>query len=133
MSAMEKLLSSFPILGHVVVELAFALLILIVGWAVSSLVGRSIRRLADGSKRIDPTIVPILYTVTVWGIRVFVIVAVLARLGVQTASLIAVLGAAGLAIGLALQGTLQNIAAGRSEEHTSELQSLIRISYSVFC
>ena len=36
----------------------------------------------------------------------------LARFGVQTASLIAVLGAAGLAVGLALQGTLQNIAAG---------------------
>ncbi|MEK9942780.1 MAG: mechanosensitive ion channel domain-containing protein, partial [Gammaproteobacteria bacterium] len=40
------------------------------------------------------------------------LVAVLARLGIQTTSIIAVLGAAGLAIGLALQGTLQNIAAG---------------------
>jgi small-conductance mechanosensitive channel len=52
------------------------------------------------------------YTVTVWAIRIFVLIAVLARFGVQTASIIAVLGAAGLAIGLALQGTLQNIAAG---------------------
>ncbi|MNX90301.1 Small-conductance mechanosensitive channel [compost metagenome] len=44
--------------------------------------------------------------------RIFTVIAVLARFGVQTASLIAVLGAAGLAVGLALQGTLQNIAAG---------------------
>lgn len=112
MSAIEKLLSGFPELGHIVIELAFALLILVVGWVISTLIGRSIRRMAQRSKRVDPTIVPILYSVTVWGVRVFVIVAVLARLGVQTASLIAVLGAAGLAIGLALQGTLQNIAAG---------------------
>ena len=112
MSTLEKLLSSFPVLGHIAVELAFALIILIVGWAVSNLVGRSVRRLAQRSKRIDPTVVPILHSVTVWGIRIFVVVAVLARLGVQTASLIAVLGAAGLAVGLALQGTLQNIAAG---------------------
>lgn len=112
MSTLEKLLSSFPVLGHIAVELAFALLILVIGWGVSTLVGRSIRRLSQRSRRIDPTVVPILYSVTVWGIRLFVIVAVLARLGVQTASLIAVLGAAGLAVGLALQGTLQNIAAG---------------------
>ena len=48
----------------------------------------------------------------VWTVRIFTVIAVLARFGVQTASLIAVLGAAGLAVGLALQGTLQNIAAG---------------------
>src|SRR3546814_2939193 len=104
-----------------------------------------------------------IHSITVWTIRIFVIVAVLARFGVQTASIIAVLGAAGLAVGLALQGTLQNIAAGimllalrplrageyvsvvgkgdgtvaevglfRSEENTSELQSLMLISYAVF-
>src|SRR5690625_699260 len=47
-----------------------------------------------------------------WTSRIFVIVAVLARFGVQTASIIAVVGAAGLAVGLALQNTLQNIASG---------------------
>src|SRR5690606_36823500 len=55
---------------------------------------------------------PMLQASAVWELRIFVIIAVLARFGVQTASLIAALGAAGLAIGLALQGTLQNIAAG---------------------
>src|SRR5690606_11127280 len=52
------------------------------------------------------------YGVVVRGVRIFTVSAVLARFGVQTGSLIAVLGAAGLAVGLALQNTLQNIAAG---------------------
>ncbi|KAG0739427.1 hypothetical protein G6F24_017337 [Rhizopus arrhizus] len=52
------------------------------------------------------------YSTVVWAVRIFTVIAVLARFGVQPASLIAVLGAAGLAVGLALQGTLQNIAAG---------------------
>ena len=47
-----------------------------------------------------------------YGITILVLVAALGQLGVQTASLLAVLGAAGLAIGLALQGTLTNISAG---------------------
>lgn len=94
------------------VNLLIALVILIVGWTVSAMVGKGVRGAARRSSRIDPTIVPMLHSVVVWTIRVFTLVAVLARFGVQTASIIAVLGAAGLAIGLALQGTLQNIAAG---------------------
>ena len=53
-----------------------------------------------------------LATVARYAILILVLVAALGQLGVQTTSLLAVLGAAGLAIGLALQGTLQNIAAG---------------------
>src|SRR5690606_33966393 len=89
-----------------------ALVILALGWWLSGLLGRTVERSATRSSRIDPTIVPMLRTVVMWAIRVFTVIAVLARFGVHTASLIAVLGAAGLAIGLALQGTLQNIAAG---------------------
>ena len=98
--------------GPMALDLAIALLLLVVGWILSSWVGRMVRRVANASPRIDPTIVPMAHSVAVWAVRVVVLVAVLARLGVQTASIIAVLGAAGLAIGLALQGTLQNIAAG---------------------
>ncbi|SAI59558.1 membrane protein [Bordetella ansorpii] len=94
------------------VNLAVALLILCVGWWVSSLLGSWVRRIASRSSHIDRTIIPMFYGAVVWAVRVFTIIAVLARFGVQTASLIAVLGAAGLAIGLALQGTLQNISAG---------------------
>lgn len=101
-----------PMIETLGMNLLFAIVLLIVGWWFSALLGRNLRKLASKSSHIDPTIVPMVYTVTVWAVRLFVILAVLARFGVQTASIIAVLGAAGLAIGLALQGTLQNIAAG---------------------
>lgn len=108
----SKLVSAMPVLEFVGTNLIVAVVILVVGWSASSFAGRAVRKLAARSARIDVTIVPMAYSLTVWSIRIFVLVAVLARLGVQTASIIAVLGAAGLAIGLALQGTLQNIAAG---------------------
>ncbi|AHV93019.1 mechanosensitive ion channel family protein [Bordetella holmesii] len=101
-----------PQLLELGINLLVALLILIIGWWVSSGLGRWVRRVAQRSARIDPTIVPMFQTTVVWAVRIFTVIAVLARFGVQTASLIAVLGAAGLAVGLALQGTLQNIAAG---------------------
>lgn len=101
-----------PLAADGAVNVAIALLTLIIGWWVSALLGRWVRRMATSSPRIDATIVPMFYTVVVWSIRIFTVIAVLARFGVQTASLIAVLGAAGLAVGLALQNTLQNIAAG---------------------
>jgi len=109
---LDKLLSLMPQIGHLGANLLIALIILVVGWTISIIAGGVLRRVAVRSPRVDPTIVPMVHSITVWSIRIFVLVAVLARFGVQTASIIAVLGAAGLAIGLALQGTLQNIAAG---------------------
>lgn len=112
MDFLDNYLSAFPGAGQLAVNLVLTLIILVAGWIVSSLAGRGIRKLALHSRRIDPTVTPMMVSVTIWTIRMLVIVAVLARLGVQTASIITLLGAAGLAIGLALQGTLQNIAAG---------------------
>lgn len=112
MEFLRQAWEAHPVIQAIIVNFLAALFILTVGWSVSGFVGRSIRRLAARSTRIDPTMVPMLHTAAVWSLRIFVIIAVLARFGVQTASLIAALGAAGLAIGLALQGTLQNIAAG---------------------
>ena len=113
---MEEALKSVnawaPKLMDLGTNLLIALVILVVGWWVSALLGRWVRRMATRSSKIDPTIVPMFYSTVVWTVRIFTLIAVLARFGVQTASLIAVLGAAGLAVGLALQGTLQNIAAG---------------------
>ncbi|MCV6798558.1 mechanosensitive ion channel [Achromobacter ruhlandii] len=113
---MEDALKEFnawaPRLVDLGINLLVALLILVIGWWVSALLGRWVRRIATRSSKIDPTIVPMFYSTVVWTVRIFTLIAVLARFGVQTASLIAVLGAAGLAVGLALQGTLQNIAAG---------------------
>lgn len=110
--ALEELKTLTPLIQVFALNLLATVAILVVGWTISSFAGRSVRKLASSSSRIDPTIIPMLSTVAVWAIRIFVLIAVLARFGVQTASIIAVLGAAGLAIGLALQGTLQNIAAG---------------------
>ena len=86
---------------------AFA--ILWFGWWLSRRVGNWIKRRGGG---IDPTLRPIVRDTAVWGVRLVAVIGALSQIGIQTASIVAVLGAAGLAIGLALQGTLQNIAAG---------------------
>lgn len=62
--------------------------------------------------KLDDTLVPFMAGLVYWALMAFIILAVLNLVGVQTASAIAVLGAAGLAVGLALQGTLSNFAAG---------------------
>jgi small conductance mechanosensitive channel len=89
-----------------------AIVILVVGWFAARTVSRVIRRLMSARHQADQTLTPVLANVARYGILTVVIVAALGQLGVQTASVLAVLGAAGLAIGLALQGTLSNIAAG---------------------
>jgi small conductance mechanosensitive channel len=61
---------------------------------------------------VDPTLRTVIASLVRYGILIIVLVAVLAQMGIQTTSILAALGAAGLAIGLALQGTLSNIAAG---------------------
>ncbi len=89
-----------------------ALVILIGGWALAGWVRRRLLRVLDRTPRVDPTLRPVIASVVRYAILVIVLIAVLAQFGVQTTSIIALLGAAGLAVGLALQGTLQNIAAG---------------------
>lgn len=109
---LQQAFSWIPNFADFGLNLLIALIILVAGWTVSTLVGKAVRTAAARSSKVDPTIVPMLRSIVEWSIRGFTLIAVLARFGVQTASIIAVLGAAGLAIGLALQGTLQNIAAG---------------------
>lgn len=89
-----------------------ALVILVIGLWVSGVVARSIRRLMGRSKKIDPTLTGFVSSLVKYAIVVFTIVAVLEKFSVKTTSLVAVLGALGLAVGLALQGTLANFAAG---------------------
>ncbi|WP_404994151.1 mechanosensitive ion channel family protein [Cupriavidus pauculus] len=88
-----------------------ALAILIIGWWLSARAARGLRQALQRT-HVDDTLRPMLASIVQWIIRVLTVVLVLSQFGVQTASIIAMLGAAGLAIGLALQGTLQNIAAG---------------------
>lgn len=80
---------------------------LIAGWAARAVAAAMIK--AGG---VDETARPALAAAARYGVLVLALVAALSQLGVQTASLLAALGAAGLAIGLALQSTLSNIAAG---------------------
>ncbi len=112
LNALNEAWAAYPAVQIFAINFLSAAVILVVGWAIAGFLGKTIERLAARSVHIDPTIVPMLRLTAVWALRIFVIIAVLARFGVQTASLIAALSAAGLAIGLALQGTLQNIAAG---------------------
>jgi small conductance mechanosensitive channel len=88
-----------------------ALVILIVGRWVALGVAKIIKRVMIKSK-VDDTLVSFVRNLSYIGLLAFVIIAALNQLGIQTASFIAVLGAAGLAIGLALQGSLGNFAAG---------------------
>ena len=98
--------------GGYAADLAGALAILVIGWWFASWTGRWLRRSLVRVPRMDPMLVPLAAGSVRYGILIVTVLAVLAQFGVETTSLIAVLGAAGLAIGLALQGTLANVASG---------------------
>lgn len=89
-----------------------ALVMLVVGWWIAARAERGVRHLLDHQSHVDVTLCGVLASLVRYGILILVIVAVLGQLGIQTTSILAALGAAGLAIGLAMQGTLSNIAAG---------------------
>ncbi|MDJ0705196.1 MAG: mechanosensitive ion channel [Leptolyngbyaceae cyanobacterium MO_188.B28] len=88
-----------------------AIVIFIVGGWAAKIIRRIIKRLMSRGGA-DPLLVSFGSTITYYAVMAFVVIAALNRLGIQTASFVAVLGAAGLAIGLALQGSLANFAAG---------------------
>jgi len=92
--------------------LILALVILVVGVVAAKWAARAVTAALARTGHIDETVRPALATAARYGVLVLAFVAALSQIGVQTGSLLAVLGAAGLAIGLALQGTLANIAAG---------------------
>lgn len=89
-----------------------AIVILIVGWIVAGWVSGMVRRSAEKSDRLDTTLGHFFASLVKYAILAFTVVAVLSRFGIETASFIAVIGALGLAIGLAMQGTLSNVASG---------------------
>ena len=93
-------------------NLAGALITLVIGFTIAGWAGRLVRKALGRSDKIDPVFHPLAGKIVRLIIMAFTVIAVLGRFGVETASLIAAVGAAGLAIGLALQGTLSNVAAG---------------------
>ncbi|HMB47453.1 MAG TPA: mechanosensitive ion channel domain-containing protein [Afifellaceae bacterium] len=95
---------SFSVLG--------AIALLIIGFIAAGVISRAAERNLARLKGVDKTLSTFLSNMIRYAILVLVVVTVLAQFGVQTTSIIAALGAIGLAIGLALQGTLANIASG---------------------
>ncbi|TVQ71987.1 MAG: mechanosensitive ion channel family protein [Balneolaceae bacterium] len=89
-----------------------AIVILIIGWLIASWASKRVRKACEKSERIDKTLTPILSQSVKVLILIATVIAVLNRFGVETTSLVALLGVAGLAVGLALQGTLSNFSAG---------------------
>ncbi len=92
-------------------QIVAAILIFFIGRIAAKLVSSSIVKVME-KKKIDKTVNLFVGKLVYIGLLVFVAVAALGQLGIQTASFVAIIGAAGLAIGLALQGTLSNFAAG---------------------
>lgn len=93
-------------------RLAAAMIILIGGMILARWISTLVMRVLGRATGLDVTVQPVITAVVRYAVVVLVLILALGQLGVQTASLLAVLGAAGLAIGLSLQGTLTNIAAG---------------------
>jgi small conductance mechanosensitive channel len=93
------------------VSLVTALLIFFIGKWIVNIITNTIRKLMNKND-VDPTLTSFVTNLARMTLLVFVVIAAIDQLGIQSAQFIAVLGAAGLAVGLALQGSLSNFAAG---------------------
>ena len=92
-------------------NLLAAIVILVIGRWLAKVIAQLVKRIMARNE-VDVLLVNFISTMVYYALLAFAIIAALNRLGIQTASIIAVVGAAGLAIGLALQGSLSNFAAG---------------------
>jgi small conductance mechanosensitive channel len=102
--ALEKLIEFSP-------KIVAAILILIIGLWLTKKIVRLTRKLM-GTRGIDDTLQKFLGDLISWVLKVLIFIVAISQLGVETTSFIAILGAAGLAVGLALQGSLANFAGG---------------------
>jgi small conductance mechanosensitive channel len=107
-NVMEKLVDFATVYG---IKIIGAILILVIGRIVAGIVRKVVKKLLTKTKT-DVTIVKFVATLAYMLIMVFTVLAALSKFGIETASFIAVLAAAGFAIGFALQGSLSNFAAG---------------------
>lgn len=98
--------------GTLVTNALQALAIVILGWIASGWVSRQIKKRVLASDALDNTLGSFIASIVRWLILLTVFVAILGVFGIEATSLVAVMGAATLAIGLALQGTLSDLAAG---------------------
>jgi len=104
----ERMEGLIPFLTNILLALA----ILIIGLWIAKKVKNLIIRMGEKSPQLDDTLFKFFGSIARYVIMAFVFIAVLGRFGVETTSIVALLGAAGLAVGLALQGAMSNMAAG---------------------
>jgi len=107
----ETLTKIYGYIAQYGLSILAAVLIYIIGKWIAKIVARLIEAAMTRAK-IDKTLVSFTKNIVYFGILIFVIIAALGKLGVQTNSFVAIIGAAGLAVGFALQGSLANFAAG---------------------
>lgn len=105
-------LITLEFLTQIVGNVVAGVVILILGFLIAGWVKRRIARLGETHKHLDATLFQFLGNIARYVVLIFAVLFVLNTFGVETTSIIAAIGAAGLAIGLALQGTLSNVAAG---------------------
>lgn len=100
-----------PLVISYSVQFVSAIAIFFIGkWFASAIA--NVLQVQMGKRKIDPIVSGFMRSIIYWVMLAFITIAALAQLGIQTAQFIAILGAAGLAIGLSLQGSLSNFASG---------------------
>ncbi len=109
---MNEVMEQAGAYGPLVINGIKALVVLIIGWFIAGMTSRFVRRRVNAHPDIDKTLGNFAASVVRWVVLLIVLVAVLGLFGIEATSLVAMLGAATLAIGLALQGTLSDLAAG---------------------
>ena len=100
----QKLIDYLP-------NVAIAIVLLLIGLWIIRFINKVVRKFFD-RKDFDVTLEKFIASLINWGLKIVLFVVVITKLGVESASLVAIIGAAGLAIGLALQGSLSNFAGG---------------------
>lgn len=88
-----------------------AFIVLIVGLYAIRFINRFVKRVMV-KRSLDPTLSKFLADILLWALRVLLFITFISKLGIETSSFVAILGAAGLAVGLSLQGSLSNFAGG---------------------
>lgn len=109
---MEQMMEQAGAYAPLVVSAFKALVVLVIGWIATGMISSMVRNRINKTPQIDPTLGNFVSSMVRWALLAVVLVAILGIFGIEATSLVAMLGAATLAIGLALQGTLSDIAAG---------------------
>lgn len=109
---MDAIMEQLGAYAPLVISAVKALVVLIVGWIAAGFISTLVRKRVTAHPRIDRTLGAFIASIVKWVLLIVVLIAVLGIFGIEATSLVAVLGAATLAIGMALQGTLGDLAAG---------------------